>query len=312
MKKIMVLGAGVYQLPLIRKIREMGYYSIVVSIPGKYPGFSAADKVYYENTTNTDTVLKIAMEEKIDAVCLCGTDVAMNTLGSICDAMGLCGPSKSAVETASYKAAMKDSFKKGGVRSSAFAAVSLSSALSDIEEICDDIGYPVIFKAEDSSGSRGIIKVSCKADVLNGRECVYKVTRSDKFIIEKFIDGWEFGAQAFICGGEIRMYMPHGDYVFHGNTGVPVGHYIPLGLDEGVYNDSLEQTMRSVQSCGLDNCAVNMDFILSGGKVYVLEIGARAGGTCLPELVSAYYGIDYYEYIINLALGNGGGEGPAR
>lgn len=38
MKKIMILGAGIYQVPLIRTARRMGLYTIVVSIPGDYPG----------------------------------------------------------------------------------------------------------------------------------------------------------------------------------------------------------------------------------------------------------------------------------
>ena len=53
----------------------------------------------------------------------------------------------------------------------------------------------------------------------------------------------------------------------------------------------------------LDNCAINADFIMSGGKTYVLEIGGRSGATCLAELVSIYYGYNYYEKILQTALG---------
>ncbi len=54
---------------------------------------------------------------------------------------------------------------------------------------------------------------------------------------------------------------------------------------------------------GLDNCAINADFILKDGKTYVLELGGRSGATCLAELVSIYYGFDYYEKLIQAALG---------
>ena len=37
--------------------------------------------------------------------------------------------------------------------------------------------------------------------------------------------------------------------------------------------------------------------------MFVIEITGRAGATCLPEMVSLYYGIDYYEAIVQLALG---------
>ena len=42
MKKVMILGAGIYQVPLIKKAKEMGLHTIVVSIPGNYPGFEIA------------------------------------------------------------------------------------------------------------------------------------------------------------------------------------------------------------------------------------------------------------------------------
>ena len=49
MKKILILGAGIYQVPLIETAKKLGYYTIVASIPGKYPGFALADKVYHVN-----------------------------------------------------------------------------------------------------------------------------------------------------------------------------------------------------------------------------------------------------------------------
>ena len=45
MKKLIILGAGIYQAPLIRQAKELGLFVIVVSSPGDYPGFALADKV---------------------------------------------------------------------------------------------------------------------------------------------------------------------------------------------------------------------------------------------------------------------------
>ena len=45
--KIMIVGAGVYQVPLIQRAKERGLETIVVSPDGNYPGLAIADKVYY-------------------------------------------------------------------------------------------------------------------------------------------------------------------------------------------------------------------------------------------------------------------------
>ena len=43
--KIMIVGAGVYQVPLIQRAKERGLETIVVSPDGNYPGLAIADKV---------------------------------------------------------------------------------------------------------------------------------------------------------------------------------------------------------------------------------------------------------------------------
>jgi formate-dependent phosphoribosylglycinamide formyltransferase (GAR transformylase) len=301
MQKVMVLGAGIYQVPLIKKVKEMGKYCIVVSIPGNYPGFQYADKVYCENIVNSEEILKIAKKENIDGICLTGTDVGVVTLGYVCSKLGLCGPSAKAGRTASNKLLMKNAFVQYGVNTANFQYVNVQE--QNLKDICDKIGYPVIFKAIDSSGSRGIIKVESPDKIEEAKKIVLAVTKSDKYIIEEYLEGMEFGAQAFVQDGKIKFVLPHGDYVFKGNTGVPVGHYVPYDISENLNEAVKVETMKAIQSIGLDNCAINADFMLCNDKVYVLEIGARAGATCLVELVSIFYGYDYYEKIIRASLG---------
>ena len=52
MKKLMIMGAGIYQVPLIKTAKRMGIHTIAVSIPGNYPGFALADENCYENTVD--------------------------------------------------------------------------------------------------------------------------------------------------------------------------------------------------------------------------------------------------------------------
>lgn len=301
MKKLMILGAGIYQVPLIKKAKEMGLYTIVVSIPGNYPGFIYADKVVYENTVDFEAITKIAKEEKIDGVVVCGTDVCVPTQGYLCDELGLKGPSKASATVAQNKALMKEAYIKNGVRTAAVEYVDI--ACDNPVDLCEKLGYPVIFKSVDSSGSRGITKVNCKEDIPYAYEQAKRNTRSDKYIIEKYLVGEEFGAQAFVYDGKLGFVLPHGDYVFQGDTGVPIGHFAPYNMGQEIIDDAVDQLQKAITSMGIDNCAINADFILCDGKTYVLEIGARAGATCLVEMTSIYYGFDYYEKIIEASLG---------
>lgn len=301
MKKLLILGAGIYQVPLIKKAKEMGLYTIVASIPGKYPGFQYADAVEYIDTTDLNKVLDLCQKERIDGVVVCGTDVCVPTQGYICEKMGLKGPSYQAAKIAQDKALMKKVFIENGVRTAEARYVDILN--ESPASICEEIGYPVIFKSIDSSGSRGITKVENSDQIEYAFEQVRSNTKSNTYIIEKYLYGEEFGAQAFIYDGELKFILPHGDYVFQGDTGVPIGHFAPFDVPEAVILDAKTQLVKAIKALNLDNCAINADFILHDGKTYVLELGARAGATCLVEMTSIYYGYNYYEKIIEAALG---------
>ena len=292
MKKIMILGAGIYQVPLIKVAKKRGIYTIVVSRMGDYPGLELADKVYYIDTTDIENILRIAKKERIDGITTTGTDVAVPAIGRVCDELGLKGISFESAMVSCDKVLMKKAFKSNNVRTAGFFYVNIKANYEEIMQVVEKMGYPVIFKAVDSSGSRGITKVMNENDVIRAWNNVKCNTKHDEFIIEEFIEGEEFGAQAFVQNGRIEFVLPHGDYVFKGDTGVPIGHYAPYECD---YVEVCEQLSRAIKAMGLDNCAVNADFMLHDGKVYVLEIGARAGATMLAELVSIYYSVDYYQ-----------------
>jgi len=300
MKKLMIMGAGIYQVPLIRTAREMGIYTIAVSIPGTYPGFAYADEVLHINTVDAEAVLQAAKERKIDGICTAGTDVAVMTIGRVNDELGLSGISYSAARIACDKVLMKQCYEEHGVRTARYRKVYFNE---NVDEKIEGLQYPLIIKIVDSSGSRGITRVDRPDQIQAAITNAQAYTRKDYYIVEEFIIGREFGAQAFVMDGKVQFILPHGDYIFHGSTGVPAGHFAPYELSEEAQKDCCETCEKAILAMGLDNCAVNCDFIMRDGKTYVLEIGGRSGATCLAELVSIYYGYDYYKKIIEVALG---------
>ena len=215
--------------------------------------------------------------------------------------MGLSGLSFEAAQIAANKLLMKEKYEEFGVRTARFRKIPLDCA--DIPAEVASLNFPLIFKSVDSSGSRGIVRVDTVSEFDAALAEVKNNTRSDYFIIEEFIEGEEFGAQAFVYNGKVQFITPHGDYVFQGDTGVPVGHFAPYDLSEEIIEDTKNQLNGAIKAMKLDNCAINADFILKDDKCYVLEIGGRSGATCLAELVSIYYGFNYYEKIILAAMG---------
>lgn len=301
MKKIMILGASIYQVPLIRTAKRMGLYTIVASIPGEYPGFALADKVYYINTVDKEAILEAAREEKIDGICTTGTDVAVATIGYVCEKMGLAGVSEAAAMRATDKAMMKEAFSRQDVSAARFKKVR---SLEEVYLAAEEIGFPVVVKRVDSSGSRGITIVKERDGLKRAFEEALNRSNKDYALVEEMLGGTEIGVDGVVQHGELVLLAPHEKFVYHSEKiTIPAGHGFPYRGSEAVQKEIAVQMQRAVTALGLDDCSINADVFVDGDRVFVIEIGGRTGATCIPELISMYYGFDFYEKILQNALG---------
>ena len=297
----MILGAGIYQVPLIRTARRMGLYTIVVSIPGDYPGFALADKIYELNTRDKEAILEVAEKEQIDGICTSGTDVAVSTIGYVCEKMHLSGIPYEAAEILTDKAKMKDAFRQGGV--SAADGMRVRSA-EEAQKAAEQLGYPVVIKRVDSSGSRGITVVVHSGQIEEAYENARNGSARDYVLVEKFLRGTEIGVDGFVQNHKLVFLAPHTKFVYRGaHTTVPVGHAFPYGCSGALREEIARQMQLAVTASGADQCSVNADVFVDGEKVWIIEMGGRTGATCIPELISTYYGFDFYEQMIKSALG---------
>ena len=93
-KTILILGAGVYQVPAIEKAKQLGFKTIVLSYDVEnYPGSTIADIALDIDTKDITNVVKVAKEYGVQGVFTTGTDVALPALGKVNDELGLIGPS---------------------------------------------------------------------------------------------------------------------------------------------------------------------------------------------------------------------------
>ena len=113
--KIIILGGGVGQLPLIEIAKKNDKKIIVISPKGSWPGISFADKVYYEDVRNTEKILKIAAIEKVDYIISDQIDVAVPTMAIVSEKLKLKGIGFECALKFSDKNEMKKCAQKCGV-----------------------------------------------------------------------------------------------------------------------------------------------------------------------------------------------------
>lgn len=306
MKKLMVLAAGLLQIPVIKKAREMGYYVIAVDDDPHAPGMKLADKAIIPGgLMNEEKMVVIAREEQIDGVIHPCSEVAMNVLGRINDELKLSGISREIAMRATNKHLMREAFEKYG-------APSPKSILTKDEEdawtvFCNEFAINAILKPSRNSGSRGIAKVEkgiSKNEFVGLYRRALDESRDHQVLIEQFIEGPEFSVEVIVWHGE-----PHVLAVTDKKT-TEAPYFVELGHDQpSVYPEEIQQKLKdgAISGCkalGLTNCAAHCELKIQDGNAYLMEIGARMGGDFIStELTHLSSGIDMVAATINVVLG---------
>lgn len=296
----MILGASYSQLPLYEAARQLGVSTVAASTPGDWSGFAVADESVYADITSPEAILKAAQEKEIDGIATCCLDAGVRALGYTCEQMGLIGPSAKSADISNDKFKMKEAFMAGGVRCARYICIH---SLEELEEALEKLEFPVVLKAVDLMGSRGIFRCNTREETFFYYNKTMEATRKDYCLVEEFIEGQVLGCEAMIQNGRLLYCLPNNIEAFQSYVPTPIGHSVPYKKQNELGREVEDQVKLAIRAAGLDNCPVNCDLIEKNGKIYVIEITGRAGGTCLPEMVSIYYGINYYEAIVRLALG---------
>ncbi len=299
-KRLMVLGASYSQIPLFRAAKRLGYTTIAASIPGPYAGFPEADEIAYVDITDPEAVLAAAQELEIDGTATCCMDVGIQALGYVNEKLGLPGPGIRATQASCDKSIEKEAYVRGGVKTAAYRKIHNAQ---ELEEALDELRFPVILKAVDLMGSRGIFRSDSKEEARANFARSMEATAKDFCIVEEFIEGKMFGVEAMMSCGKLAYCLPLGNDMKGGNPTFPIGHYVPAGFDEQMEEKIREQVLLVAQALGFDNCGMDLDCMLYEGEIYIIEATARAGATCITDTVGIYYGIDYFEAIARASMG---------
>lgn len=299
-KTIMILGGSVLQLPAIHTALNMGLEVVVLDRNPNAPGMKLAHHAVAVDFTDRGASVREAIKHDIDGILTISSDLPVPTVGRICDILKLPGISEEVGEMCSNKVRMKERLVFAGVPTPVFIDVKDEN---DLLSLSKEFHYPLMVKAADNSGSRGVSRVDDPTQIHEAYRRARRHSRCGRVIVEKFIEGREFGAQVFVKNGDIVLILPHNDTLSPAPYYIPIGHSLPFRT-EGYNFTSIELVIvKAIRALGISHGAVNMDMILSPLGPMVIEVGARFGGTCLPTLTSFYTGVNLVEQVIRLALG---------
>lgn len=300
MQAIAIIGASYLQLPLVKKAKELGIYTICFAWAEGAVCKEAADEFYPISIVEKEQILSICREKQIDGICTIASDVAAPTVAYIAEKLGLVGNPYEVALRANNKYLMRQAFSGAGIPCPAYRKITSFEQLNT-----EAFRLPLIVKPTDRSGSLGITKVEKFEDLHDAVETALHCSFKHEAIIEEFVEGREISVEFISYQGK-HYPLQITDKV---TTGAPhfveLEHHQPADLSEEQYAQIYDLTKSALNALGVTNGASHSEYkITADGSVYVMEIGARMGGDFIgSDLVMLSTGYDFLKGVINVALG---------
>ncbi len=300
MKRIVIIGAGEFQNPLIIKAKEMGYETHVFAWKCGDPGERSADVFYPVSIVEKEEILKRCRSLKPEGIVSVASDLAMLTVNHVAQRLGLVGNSELCTLRTTNKFAMREALHKAGIATPRFCLLDARN-----KRLTKDMCYPVIVKPTDRSGSRGIRKVEGEEALAEAADCAIAYSFEKKAIAEEMIEGEEYSCESISFEGRHTCLAITKKYTTGAPHYIETGHVQPAGLCEQESEYIKREVRAALDALGVTTGASHAEFrITPQGEVRLIEIGARMGGDCIgSHLVPLSTGYDFLRMVIDVACG---------
>lgn len=300
-----MLGGSLYQVYAIKEAVRLGYHVITCDYLPSNPGHKYAHEYYNVSTTDKEAVLALAERLQVDGIVAYASDPAAPTAAYVCEKLGLPTSPYASVEILSKKDLFRKYLREHGFNTpKAKGYTCYEDALADI----DNFRLPVMVKPVDSSGSKGINKLTDKSQLKDFVEDALSYSRDKRFLIEEFIvkKGYQISGDAFSVDGKLVFHCFGNEYYSSQVTKdfAPLGECWPFLMEQRVVDKLHEDLQRLITSLGMKSTAYNVEAIVDeNDDIYILELGARSGGSLIPQITQYATGVNMVTYVIKAAMG---------
>lgn len=305
-KKIMILGAGILQLPAIQKAKEMGLEVIAVDMDEDAAGFPYADVAVKESTIDTPKVLEAARKLNIDGIMTLASDMPMRTVSAVSRELGLVGISYDTALKATNKVEMRNALRQHNVPIPLYYKASGRKEFIEALQRLQAEGKRCIAKPADNSGSRGVtlLKEYQPETIEKSYEYVKQYSRNGDVIVEEYMEGKEVSVETLSVDGVCHVIQITDKLT----NGVPhfveMGHNQPSVLDPDIKREIERTACMAVHAVGIENGPSHTEIKVTPQGPKVVELGARLGGDNITtHLIPMSTGIDLVKCCIKIALG---------
>jgi biotin carboxylase len=292
--RLLVLGAGPAQLGLLEAAQARGVWTAVVDRDPGAPGFRLAGRRCILSTEDEPAIERLVGALEIDGLISPGTDWPVGIAARIAQRAGLPHPiAPQTAVLATNKLRQRERLAEAGVPQPRSWTVGAADELPDVDG-------PVVVKAPDRQGQKGLTLVTDRAELAEAVETARGVARNGLALVEKLVDGPEVTVVGFSVDGAFTPLAVTDRLTADPPAfGVALAHVWP----SQVGGQPAEVAARAVAALGIENGPSYTQLRVGPEGPQVIEVAARLGGGHDAELVQAATGVDLNALAIDAAIG---------
>ncbi len=300
-KKILLLGGGHAEIPLIQAAHELGWYVITTGNAREGLGHPYADKNVFADFSDKDAMLELAKSEGVQAVCSGCNDFALLSTVYVCEKLGLPGHDSYAT---SLKIHHKDKYRALATRlgiPTPRALVVRSAA--DFETAITQLTFPIIVKPVDLTGGKGIHRAATADEARVAYKDACSRTRQDHIVVEEFVQGSNHGFSAMLVKGKVAFAFSDNEQ-YYINKYMVSGANSPSTSSDKTLAMLREYSERIAQELHLVDGILHIQYIeRADGTPIIIEICRRPPGDLYIKFVKYATGVDYPKFIVQAETG---------
>lgn len=276
-KAVMILGAGVMQLPMIRKAKEMGLFVIASDKNPEAAGFREANFALTLDIKNAwaHAEWATANKERFNiAGVVAGADVAI-TAASVSNSLGLPGISIETAERSNNKWHMKKRWLADAIPTPWAEEVK---TLFEAKAAVEKTGLPCMVKAIDNAASRGSRRIDSLDDLEEALIDAKNHSTTGTALIEEFVKGDEQSVELIVWNGVHYRFGIVDRHFGFGPFPIETGHTNPTALPKEIEEELFRVVQAAATSLGIDFGPYKADTIMTKKGPMVLELPARLSG----------------------------------
>lgn len=297
MKKLLILGASIAQIPFIKTAKALGCHVGIVDYNEKAAAIEFADEYFQCSLTDVEGVGKVADRFEPDGITCGASDVAVMTAAIICQRRGLPGMTPETALKVKDKGAMIEAFRAHGVAHPEYQVVESADAEINLD-------FPLITKPVDNSGSRGINVARNKEELKAALEYSFSCSHINRVIVEEYMDGPEVSVEILIQDGEPHVLQVTDKLTTGEPRFIEIGHSQPSQLPADDVKAIRKLAYDAAKAVGIQDGCGHAEIKLTSKGPKMVEIAGRQGGDFITTvLVPTSTGINMSEYEILRAIG---------